>query len=253
MEFLRRIDPATLCEDCRRRVETNPMRILDCKVPACREQTAEAPQIRAHVCDACNDHFTAVLAILDRQGIRCSINPRLVRGLDYYTRTTFEVVSTTIGAQGSVAGGGRYDGLVRQLGGPDVPGIGFACGMERLALLLDEKEGGAPRPRPDFYFAVIDSSASDDALHAAQILREARLAGEMSFGSGSLKSRLRQASRSNAEYCLIMGETELASRTVIIKDMDSGEQANIPLATLRDWAEIRYEDKTKKGGKGGTR
>jgi histidyl-tRNA synthetase len=125
--------------------------------------------------------------------------------------------------------------------------------MERLALLLREKEEALARSRPDFYFAVLDASASDEALHAAQMLREEHLAGELSFGAGSLKSRLRQASRVRAEYCLIMGESELADRNVIVKHMDSGEQAAIPLATLRDWAEIRYQDTLQKGRPGGAR
>lgn len=249
--YLRGIDPQTLCEDCRRRMGNNPMRVLDCKVPSCKEQTENAPRIGDSVCEACAGHFSAVRRILDKQRVAYAINPRLVRGLDYYTRTTFEVLSTDIGAQASVAGGGRYDGLVRQLGGPDVPGIGFACGMERLAMLLEAKEGAAERP--DFYFAVLDENAADTALHAAQTLREARLAGELAYGAGSLKSRLRQASRQNAEYCLIMGETELEARNVIVKHMDSGEQVTIPLATLADWADIRYENKMQKGRKGGYR
>ena len=252
-DFLRRIDPDSLCEDCRRRVETNPMRVLDCKVPGCKAQTESAPQIRDNVCPDCAVHFDAVLGVLDRSGVAYEINPRLVRGLDYYTRTTFEIVSTSIGAQGSVAGGGRYDGLVSQLGGPDVPGIGFACGMERLALMITESMAAEAEKRPDFYFAVLDEGAADTALLAAQALREAGLAGEMSFGSGSLKSRLRQASRSGAEYCLILGAGELEEKKVTVKHMDSGEQVSIPLVTLADWAEIRYENKMQAGRKGGCR
>ena len=249
--FLRRIDPATLCEDCRRRMETSPMRVLDCKVPSCKEQTEGAPKIRDHVCENCTEHFNTVLGILDRKGVPYEINPRLVRGLDYYTRTTFEVVSTTIGAQGSVAGGGRYDGLVQQLGGPDVPGIGFACGMERLALMLENAAVERVAPRPDFYFAVLEAKAADTALLAAQTLRECRLSGELSFDGKSLKSQLRQASRTGAEYCLIIGEAEYVAQHVVVKHMDSGEQVSISLATLRDWAEIRYDQKLEKGRKGG--
>ena len=241
--FLRRIDPETLCEDCRRRIETNPMRVLDCKVPSCKAQTEDAPRIRDHVCPDCAAHFDAVLGVLDKKGVAYILNPRLVRGLDYYSRTTFEVVSTTIGAQGSVAGGGRYDGLISQLGGPDIPGIGFACGMERLALMMSEKMAALACPRPDFYFAVLDGRCADAAVLASQTLREKGLAGEMSYDAGSLKSRLRQASKTGAEYCMIMGEAELANESVIVKHMDSGEQVSIPLATLADWAEIRYADK----------
>lgn len=249
--YLRDIDPENFCEDCRRRLEANPLRVLDCKVPSCAGLTVGAPVIREHVCPECEAHFSVVLGILDKQGVPYSLNPRLVRGLDYYTRTTFEVVAKGIGAQASVAGGGRYDGLVRQLGGPDVPGIGFACGMERLALLLGEKTAGAARIRPDFYIAVLVQEAADAALLAAQVLREAKLAGEVSFTSKSLKSQLRHASRLNAEYCLMLGDAELESGTVIIKHMDSGEQVPIPLATLADWAEIRFEDKQQRGRKGG--
>lgn len=249
--FLRRIDPETLCEDCRHRMKSNPMRVLDCKAPSCKAQTEGAPQIRDHVCAGCAEHFNTVLGILDKRHIAYTINPRLVRGLDYYTRTTFELVSTSIGAQGSVAGGGRYDGLVRELGGPDVPAIGFACGMERLALMLEEKLAGRVSPRPDFYFAVLTAEAADTALLAAQTLRESQLTGEMSFEHKSLKSQLRQASRTGAEYCLIMGATEFAAESVVVKHMDSGEQVNISLATLRDWAEIRAEQKREKGRKGG--
>jgi len=242
--FLHRIAPATLCEDCQRRMGTNPMRLLDCKVPACKEQIEGAPRIREHVCAECAAHFDTVLAILDAQGTAYVINPNLVRGLDYYTRTTFEVVSADIGAQGSVAGGGRYDGLVQQLGGPDVPGIGFACGMERLALMLESRLD--EQPRPDFYFAVLTPEAANTALLAAQSLRECRLVGEMSFESKSLKSQLRQASRMGSEYCLIMGEAEFAAKSVVVKHMDSGEQVTIARATLRDWAAIRYEQKLNK-------
>lgn len=242
--FLRRIDPEALCEDCRRRVDVNPMRVLDCKVPSCKERTEDAPRIRDHVCPDCAAHFDRVLGILDKKGAGYALAPRLVRGLDYYTRTTFEVVSTTIGAQGSVAGGGRYDGLVSLLGGPDVPGIGFACGMERLALMMSEKMAALASPRPDFYFAVLDPRCADTAVLASQTLREKRLAGEMSYEAGSMKSRLRQASKANAEYCMIMGEAELEKKAVIVKHMDSGEQVTIPLATLADWAEIRHADKT---------
>ena len=252
-EFLRGIEPDLLCEDCRRRMESNPMRVLDCKVPSCKQQTENAPRIRDHVCADCSGHFDTVLAILDKRKTPYILNPRLVRGLDYYTRTTFEVVSTTIGAQGSVAGGGRYDGLVAQLGGQDVPGIGFACGMERLAMMLNETSDPADTQRPDFYFVVLDPKAADTALLAAQVLREAKLGGEISFDNRSLKSQMRQAARSRAEYCVIMGEAEYAAEQVIIKNMDTGEQVPIPIATLADWAEIRYENKMLAGRKGGYR
>ncbi|MDR1947713.1 MAG: histidine--tRNA ligase [Desulfovibrio sp.] len=256
-EFLHGLDPDALCPDCRRRIENNPLRVLDCKVPACRAQTEDAPAVRDHVCAACAGHFEKLLGILGKEKLRVVLNPRLVRGLDYYMRTTFEIVSENIGAQGSVAGGGRYDGLTSLLGGPEIPGIGFACGMERLALALaqapDERERRSFAPRPDFYFAVLDAECADGALHAAQILRTAELSGIVDFGEGKLGSKLRQASRAKAEYCLIFGATELAGGKVIIKNMDEGSQVSISLATLADWAEIRFEHKREIGRKGGCR
>ena len=251
-EYLHGLNPESLCENCQRRIESNPLRVLDCKVPVCREQTEAAPQIPNHVCPECAEHFAVVRRILDKAGVAYTLNPRLVRGLDYYMRTTFEVVSTTIGAQGSVAGGGRYDGLVSQLGGPEVPGIGFACGMERLALMMSDKPA-ATEARPDFYVALLDPDAADTALLVAQSLRQAKLAGDTSFSSGSLKSQLRQASRRKAEYCLIMGKDELLAQKVLVKHMDSGEQVDIPLASLGDWAEIRYTDKLQQQRKGNYR
>ena len=134
-EYFRGFDAGQLCEDCMRRKLTNPLRVLDCKVPACKELTRSAPKISDYLCGPCKDHFAVVTGLLDQGGLAYTLNPRLVRGLDYYVRTTFEVTSGKIGSQSAVAGGGRYDGLVKTLGGPDLPGVGFACGMERLAML----------------------------------------------------------------------------------------------------------------------
>lgn len=222
-DFLASIDNEALCDDCRRRMETNPLRVLDCKVPTCRELTAGAPTILEHNCPSCRSHFDAVLRILDARAVPYVLNDRLVRGLDYYNRTTFEVVSDSIGSQGSVAGGGRYDGLIAQLGGPDVPGVGFACGMERLAMMMPPLEA----PRPDFHVAVLDPEAQDAALLLAEELRQHGLAGEVGFGSGSIKSRMRLAGKSRARKCLILGGDELANATVVVKDMDSGAQESV--------------------------
>jgi histidyl-tRNA synthetase len=231
--FLRSLSPDDLCENCRRRIRTNPLRILDCKEPACQALTRDAPRIPEHVCPDCADHFATVRALLDNQGAACTLNPRLVRGLDYYTRTAFEFVSSSIGAQGAVAGGGRYDGLPAQIGGPDLPGIGFACGMERLALLMAE----AARPRPDFFIA--SPQTSEIPLALAQILREAGLRGELAFSAGSLKSQMRQASRNRARFCLILGEEELAQGTVTIRDLDNAAQQSLLQADLPSWAATR--------------
>lgn len=216
IDYYKSKDRDNFCEDCRRRMETNPLRVLDCKVPTCRELVKDAPVITDHLCPECEKHFADVRAILDGAGAAYELNPRLVRGLDYYVRTCFEVSSTDIGAQTAVAGGGRYDGLVKNLGGADCPGTGFACGMERLALLL----GQAELPRPDFYLAVVDDAAANEAMLFAQQLRDKGLSGEVSYGSGSMKSRMRQANKSGAKVCLILGGQEMADGTVTVKFMD---------------------------------
>ncbi|MDR3073854.1 MAG: histidine--tRNA ligase [Deltaproteobacteria bacterium] len=232
-QFLAALDSEALCEDCRRRRETNPLRVLDCKIPGCRELTDAAPKILDANCPACREHFGAVLRALDRTGLPYALNHRLVRGLDYYNRTTFEVVSSSIGAQGAVAGGGRYDGLVKQLGGPDVPGVGFACGMERLAMMIGEIQS----PPPDFYLAVLDDSALEEAQAIAQRLREAGRRGEVSYAARSLKSQLRQASKNGAVNCLLLGGNEIATRSVTVKNMQTGGQETVSLDALTDFLE----------------
>ena len=226
--YLRSLNVEGLCEDCRRRMESNPLRVLDCKQPGCKELTAGAPTILDYNCPDCRAHFDVVTRMLAAAGVNMEQDDRLVRGLDYYCRTTFEVVSGDIGAQGSVAGGGRYDGLIRQLGGPDIPGVGFACGMERLALLLPEREA----VRPDFFVAAMGGEAQDAAFLLVQRLRRAGRSGDMSHAGGGFKSQMRQADRSGARFCLILGEDELASGTVSVKDMAGGEQRKIALADI---------------------
>ena len=209
---------------------TNPLRVLYFKVPSCRENTAESPKFLDHNCPDCAAHFETVRRLLDAEKVPYVINHRLVRGLDYYTRTTFEIVSDQIGAQGTVAGGGRYDGLVEQLGGPNVSGLGFACGMERLALLLPQPEAGADRP--DFFTVVLTDVARDAAYALTQALRDAGFRGEMGFSSRSIKSARRQAGKSGARFCLLIGEDELAAQTVMLKNMDSGEQSSVAFADV---------------------
>ena len=231
-QWLSSLDESALCEDCRRRMVTNPLRVLDCKVPTSKEHTAAAPKILDHNCPDCAAHFDTVRRLLDAEKVPYVINHRLVRGLDYYTRTTFEIVSDEIGAQGTVAGGGRYDGLVAQLGGPNVPGFGFACGMERLALLLPDSEEDREAARPDFYVVVLADAARDSAYALTQALRDAGFRGEMGFAVRSVKSAMRQAGKSGARFCLLIGEDELAARTVMLKNMDSGEQASVAFADV---------------------
>ncbi len=234
-DFLRGMHKERLCEDCLRRKLVNPLRVLDCKVPGCRELTEDAPRITDFLCPDCAAHFATVTGLLDAAGMPYEPAPRLVRGLDYYVRTTFEIVSGDIGAQSSIAGGGRYDGLVAQLGGPDVPGIGFACGMERLALLV----GDGREPRPDFDVAVLDQAAVGPALLLARDLRRLGLRGEAPYRPASAKSALRHAGRLGARFCLIMGEAELAGNTVQIKDMADGGQTAVPRDDLAGFLAAR--------------
>ncbi len=225
-DFFNSLDQEKLCQDCRRRKDTNPLRVLDCKVPDCKDMVAGAPSIADHLCPDCREHFAQVRSMLDAAKVTYVLNPRLVRGLDYYIRTTFEVTAENIGAQASVAGGGRYDGLVKSVGGPDVPGTGFACGMERLAMLLED----APNPGLDFFVAVIDERAVGLGMDLAEKLRAQGLTGEASFASSSMKSRLRAANRLNARTCLILGESEYESGSVTVKDMsEDGEQRTVKI------------------------
>jgi histidyl-tRNA synthetase len=219
-EHLQTVDVQGLCQDCRQRSQHNPMRIYDCKVEACQGIIAQAPTPMDLACQDCKDHFQTVLEIIADSNIDYQINPKLVRGLDYYQRTTFEVVSDHIGAQSSVAGGGRYDGLVSDLGGPEVPGIGFACGMERLALLLDDP---GP-PRQDFYLAVLDDQGLTLGHTLAHRLRQAGLSGMAGFEARSPKSQLREANKLGVRTCLLLGADELEKDQVQIKDMRSGSQ-----------------------------
>ncbi len=216
VDYYQARDKKNFCEDCQRRMDTNPLRVLDCKVSVCNGLVADAPAITGHLCAECEAHFADVKAILDGAGVSYTLNPRLVRGLDYYVRTCFEVASYDIGSQTAVAGGGRYDGLIKSLGGPDCAATGFACGMERLALLLGKKE----LDRPDFYLAVVDTGAANTAMLFAQQLREKGLKGEVSYTGGSMKSRMRAANKSGAKVCLIMGGDELANGTITVKYME---------------------------------
>ena len=226
-DYLAGVDETELCEDCRRRKESNPLRVLDCKHESCRALTAEAPRLLDHNCPDCRSHFDMVLELLAQEGITPEIDHRLVRGLDYYCRTTFEVVSGNIGAQTAVAGGGRYDGLTAQLGGPDAPGVGFACGMERLALLLPE----AASPQPDFFIVAPDEAGRVQGFALACAMRGLGLSGELEYAGGSFKSLMRKAAKSGARYCCIIGEDEAAAGLVTLRNMADGEQERVPQGT----------------------
>ncbi|MEO5364361.1 MAG: histidine--tRNA ligase [Magnetococcus sp. DMHC-8] len=221
---------ALLCDHCRQRLPRNPLRTLDCKVEGCRAVARQAPVMKDHLCGACGDHFQGLTGLLTDLCLPFVVNPLMVRGLDYYNRTAFEVTTTALGSQNAVAAGGRYDGLVAEMGGAAVPAIGFAMGMERLALLL----GGDRRDltRPACYLVAVGAAAARQGLVLAEQWRDAGVAVVVDGLGGAMKSQLRRADRAGARLVLILGERELAERSVLLKDMVDGGQT--PLA----WDEV---------------
>jgi len=215
-----------LCEDCERRYLTNPLRALDCKSPGCQEATKGAPSMLEYLCPCCSDHFDQTKKYLDLVGTAYSINERMVRGLDYYTRTTFEMVTTMLGSQSAVAAGGRYDGLISELGGPQLPGIGFAIGVERVALLLAEKDFSR---RPDLFIAAMGEEAHAEAFRLMTLLQRNNVAVEIDYEGKSLKSQMRRADKFKSRFTLIIGGDELSRGTAPLKDMDGGTQIEVAL------------------------
>ena len=216
---------AELCEECRARVGRNPLRVLDCKKPGCQPVIEGAPSILEALCAPCRAHFDRVLGYLDGLGLRYEVTPRLVRGLDYYVRTTFEVLTGELGAQNAVAGGGRYDGLVELLEGPRDPGIGFAIGMERVALLL----GPATDRAAAFVLLVpLGEAALGRCLALVQALRAAAVPADVAYGARKLRAELERAHRLRVPYVLIVGDDELTSGRATVRDMATGAQE--PLA-----------------------
>ncbi|HSD65498.1 MAG TPA: His/Gly/Thr/Pro-type tRNA ligase C-terminal domain-containing protein, partial [Vicinamibacteria bacterium] len=213
------------------RAETNPLRVLDCKVPEDQAAIEELPRITDHLCGACAEHFAEVRRQLGLLGIPYRMSHRLVRGLDYYVRTTFEVTSGRLGAQSSVLGGGRYDGLVKDLGGPDAAGIGFAVGLERLALLVPP--GGAPG-RCDVFLMPLGAAGLDRALRLQRALRRAGLAAMLDPEGRSFKSRMKQADRLGARFVAILGDDEIARGVWTVRDMARSAQEDVPEEGILD-------------------
>lgn len=216
-----------LCPDCQRRIHTNPLRVFDCKVESCAEIIAKAPRIPDFLCTGCESHFAQVQSLLNDLHISFAINSRMVRGLDYYTKTAFEVKTNALGAQNAVAGGGRYNGLVSFLGGPEVPGIGFAVGFERLiACLPDEKTNGF---KTDLFIAALGTRAQKEAFALTNTLARTGVVTEMDYSDRSLKSQLKRADKLNSFYTLILGDKEIEGKQGLLRNMQTKEQQNIPL------------------------
>jgi len=218
----------SLCGDCKNRLVRNPLRILDCKVPACHELVLKAPDIRDFLCDICQNHYDRVQDTLERLAIPYRTNPRMVRGLDYYVQTAFEAVSENLGAQSAVAGGGRYDGLVQQLGGPDIPGIGYAMGIERLAMILED----VSQPlawKCDLFIAALGEEARRFSVDLAAKLRRQGKICEFSYDDKGLKAQMKLANRLGARFTLIVGEDELRKRQVVLRNMQTRDQIFLPV------------------------
>ncbi len=212
-----------LCATCNERIDKNPMRVLDCKIKSCQAELVDAPEMADHLCGDCDEHFSGLQRGLDALAVPYRINARIVRGLDYYNRTAFEIVTDRLGAQGTVLAGGRYDGLVEELGGPPTPAIGFAAGLERLAMLLDEM----PQNGIDVAVVAIGDSVSDYALQQAARLRRQGLS-VVHCGGGSAKRQFKMADREHARYVAVIGEDEMQTNSVTLKKMATGEQQQLP-------------------------
>jgi len=225
----------SLCPDCRRRMNVNPLRTLDCKNRNCKALVQDAPSILDSLCNDCRDHFVSVKQTLDLLGVTYRVNRFMVRGLDYYTRTTFEFITDALGAQAAVGAGGRYDGLLRQLNGPDLPGIGFALGMERLVLLMEQQEDATPpKPTTDLFVAALGEKAAEHASILVHRLRKLSLTAAMDYSGRSLKAQMKQAGRLNSRFTLIIGEDELACNEGVLRDMNTQEQSKFSLSLPMD-------------------
>jgi len=226
---------SNLCQDCQRRFEINPLRTLDCKNPLCIEITSTAPFILDAVCEECKRHFEKVKKYLALSQVDYSLNPKMVRGLDYYIRTTFEITAMGLGSQNAVAAGGRYDGLVKSLDGPDTPGFGFAIGMERLVMSLkDMRPGAGDKRQPLVFFAMLGHEAEKKGLGLIKILRSHSIKIERDYGSKNIKAQMKRADKLGAGFVLILGDNELASGDITIKNMENGEQEKIPFNKVEE-------------------
>ncbi|PLX22649.1 MAG: histidine--tRNA ligase [Ignavibacteria bacterium] len=221
-----------LSPESQRRTETNPMRVLDSKNPQDQELTRNAPVILDYLSSECNEHFKETLALLDSLGVPYEIDPRLVRGLDYYTKTAFEFVSADLGSQDALGGGGRYDGLVQQLDGKPTPAVGFAAGIERLLIVLEKKAYEFPVSAPSVYLVGMDDGSRRWAFEQAISFRSSGIAAELDYAGRSVKAQMREANKLGARYVILVGESEMASSTAQVKDMKEGEQEEVAFDEL---------------------
>lgn len=229
--FASRVDE--LCETCRERLDRNPMRILDCKSPVCSEIAKDAPVVLDYLCDECKEHFEKTKSYLDAMNIEYIVNPQIVRGLDYYTKTVFEFVADSIGAQGTVCGGGRYDGLIEELGGQHTPSLGFGMGLERLQLVMEAQGCEFPEPsRPDLFIVAMGDKATLKAVEIAKDMRDEGYSVVYDLNGRSLRAQMKYADKINAKYNVVIGDNEVDTKSAVLKDMATGEQSDISLETF---------------------
>ena len=229
--FASRVDE--LCDTCRDRLDRNPMRILDCKSPVCSEIAKDAPVVLDYLCDECKEHFEKTKSYLDAMNIEYIVNPQIVRGLDYYTKTVFEFVADSIGAQGTVCGGGRYDGLIEELGGQHTPSLGFAMGLERLQLVMEAQGCEFPEPsRPDLFIVAMGDKATLKAVEIAKDMRDEGYSVVYDLNGRSLRAQMKYADKINAKYNVVIGDNEVDTKSAVLKDMSTGEQSEISLETF---------------------
>ncbi len=215
-----------LCKVCQERLYKNPLRILDCKEEGCKELAKDAPHIIDCLCDECNDHFDSLKGYLEETGVKYSVNPYIVRGLDYYTKTVFEIISNEIGAQGTVCGGGRYDGLIKQVGGPEMPGVGFGMGMERLLMVMEGAGITIPDPETcQVFIAAMGEKARKKSFSLVRQLREKGISADMDHAARSLKAQFKYADKIGAKKVVIIGDSELESGVCQMKDMYAEDPA----------------------------
>ena len=222
-----------LCDDCRARFARNPLRILDCKKEGCQKESVGAPIITDCLCEDCQTHFAKVQEYLTAVGIKFQLDPRLVRGLDYYTRTAFEIKYPPLGAQSAIAGGGRYDGLIEEIGGAPTPAVGFAVGLERVMVALETQELGQAKERAaDVFIVALGEAAEAKAFSLLTRSRDAGLWAAMGYAGRSLKSQMKAADKAGARFAVILGEDEIAGDFVTLRDMSSSEQQQVPMPDI---------------------
>ena len=222
-----------LCDTCKSRLDRNPMRILDCKSPICHEIAEGAPVVIDYLCDECKEHFENVQKYLKAQNIEYTINPQIVRGLDYYTKTVFEFVSNSIGAQGTVCGGGRYDGLVEELGGQHTPSLGCAIGIERLMLLMEAQGCEFPEAeKPDLFIVALGEKATLKAVEIAKDMREEGFSALLDLNQRSVRAQMKYADKLGAKFNVVIGDNEVEAKTAKLKNMQTGEETEINLDTF---------------------